>query len=152
MGLGWDLHQSGNGIHWHPGKNPGYYSYLGWDPQRKIGVVVLTNAAINIGDVALQLIRRLPLTPVSVDPQVLAAYAGRYPLPDGSIVTIRVDGTRILIKLPAEPEYELYASSENNFYLPVDDLEITFYRNDRGEVERAVGVVNGVTYEANKVP
>jgi len=152
IGLGWDLHESGNGIHWHPGKNPGYYSYLGWDPQRKTGVVVLTNAAIDIGDVALQLIRRLPLTPVSVDPQVLAAYAGRYPLPDGSTVTIRVDGTRIFIQLPAEPEYELYASSENHFYLPVDDLEITFYRNDRGEVERAVGVVNGITYEANKVP
>jgi CubicO group peptidase (beta-lactamase class C family) len=152
IGLGWDLHESGNGIHWHPGKNPGYYSYLGWDPQRKIGVVVLTNAAINIGDIALQLIRRLPLMPVSVDPQVLAAYAGEYPLPDGSIVIIRVDGTHIFIELPAEPEYELYASSENHFYLPVDDLEITFYRNDRGEVERAVGVVNGVTYEAMKVP
>ena len=152
IGLGWNLHESGYGIHWHPGKNPGYYCYLGWDPQRKVGVVVLANAESNFGDIALQLIRRLPLKPVSVDPQVLAAYTGRYQLPDGSIVTIRVDGTHIYIRLPAEPEYELSASSENHFYLPIADLEITFYRNDRGDVERVVGVVNGVTYEANKVP
>jgi hypothetical protein len=71
-------------------------------------------------------------------------------------VTIHIDDTRIFIQLPTEQEYELFASSESHFYLPVSDpisdLEITFYRNDRGEVDRAVGVIGGETYEARKVP
>ena len=50
----------------------------------------------------------------------------------------REDGTRIFIQLPNEPEYELFASSQNHFYLPIFDHEITFYRNDRGEEDRAV--------------
>lgn len=94
---------------------------------------------------------------IAADPQerwvvgygVLSAEDER--VPDGNIVTIRVDGTRIFIQLPNEPEYEIFASSETHFYLPVSDLEISFYKNDHGEVDRAVGVVEGVTYEARKV-
>jgi hypothetical protein len=67
-------------------------------------------------------------------------------------VTFRIDGTQIFIQLTYGPEYEIFASSEDHFYLPVSDLEITFYRNDHGKVDRAVGVVGGVTYEAKKVP
>jgi hypothetical protein len=96
---------------------------------------------------------------VPVDPQILAAYAGRYQLSDGHhTVTIRVDGTRIFLQIPNEPgydwvgEYELLASSENRLYLPFSDLVITFYRNDRGEVDRMEIVASGVTYEAKKVP
>jgi len=36
--------------------------------------------------------------------------------------------------------------------MPVSDLEITFYRDARGEVDRFMGVVEGATYEAEKVP
>ena len=45
-----------------------------------------------------------------------------------------------------------YARSENQFYPFVFDAEITFYRNDSGEVDRMVLVENGVTLEAKKVP
>jgi uncharacterized protein len=89
---------------------------------------------------------------VPVDPQVLAAYAGRYQVSNDIIVTIRVDGTRIFLQVPGEPEYELLARSENRFYLPFSDLEITFYRNDRGDVDRIVVVAEGDTHEAKKVP
>ena len=158
MGLGWVLPNSGKGIHWHNGETGGYHSYLGWDPQRKIGVVVLANAAVYIEDIGLQLIRRLPLTPVSIDPQVLASYAGRYQLPGISqevkevVVTIRVDGTRIFIQAPNKPEYELLARSENQFYPRAFDAEITFYKNASGEVDRLVLVQSGETFEAKKVP
>lgn len=157
IGLGWGLYQSGKGIHQHSGETVGYHSYLAWDPERKIGVVVLTNAVISIDDVGLQLIRRLPLTPVSIDPQVLASYAGRYQFPGISqevkevVVTIRVDGTRIFIQAPNQPEYELSARSENQFYPQEFDAEFTFYKNASGEVDRLVMVQNGVTYEAKKV-
>ncbi len=151
IGLGWQV-AANTGFHWHSGNTNGSHSYLAWDPERKFGFVVLANASVDIDYVARLLIGRLPFTLVQDAPKDLASYAGRYQLPDGSIVTIRVDGTRIFIQLPNEPEYELFASSESYFYLPVSDLEMTFYRNDRGEVDRGVGVTDGVTYEAKKAP
>jgi D-alanyl-D-alanine-carboxypeptidase/D-alanyl-D-alanine-endopeptidase len=57
IGLGWDLIATSIGmIHWHPGRTYGYSSYLAWDSQRKIGVVVLTNAQNSIDDIGTQLL------------------------------------------------------------------------------------------------
>jgi CubicO group peptidase (beta-lactamase class C family) len=151
IGLGWQLAAT-TGFHWHGGRTNGSYSYLAWDPERKFGVVVLANVEVDNDYVVRQIISKLPFTLVQVDPKVLASYAGRYQLPDGNIAAIHVDGSRIFIQLPGEPEHELFASSENHFYLPVSDLEITFYRNDIGEVDQVVGVIGGVMYEARKVP
>jgi D-alanyl-D-alanine-carboxypeptidase/D-alanyl-D-alanine-endopeptidase len=157
IGLGWQV-AANTGFHYHGGRTNGSYSYLAWDPERKFGVLVLANVQVDVDYVVRLLIGRMPFTGVQVDPQVLASYAGRYQLPDGNIVTIRVDGTRILIQLPSEQEYELFANSESRFYLPVSELEassaleIVFYRNDRGEVDRVVGLLGGATYEAKKVP
>jgi D-alanyl-D-alanine-carboxypeptidase/D-alanyl-D-alanine-endopeptidase len=157
IGLGWQV-AANTGFHYHGGRTNGSYAYLAWDPERKFGVVVLANVQVDVDYVVRLIIGRMPFALVQVDPKVLASYAGRYQLPDGDIVTVRVDGTRIFIQLPGEPEYELFASSEGHLYLPVSELEassaleIAFYRNDRGEVDRVVGVVGGVTYEAKKVP
>ena len=150
IGLGWQV-AANTGLHGHSGATNGSNSFLGWDPERKFGIVVLTNAAVDMDYVARLLLSRMPFPLVQYVPEDLASYAGRYQLPDGSIVTIHVDGTRIFIQLP-DTEYELFASSESHFYMPVSDIEITFYRNARGEVDRAVGVVEGATYEAKKVP
>jgi len=91
---------------------------------------------------------------VPVDPQVLAAYAGKYQFPDGVIVTIRVDGARIFIQVPNQGEYELFARSENQFYPSVGaGGEVTFYKNAIGEVDRmAVVTGEGETIEGQKVP
>jgi D-alanyl-D-alanine-carboxypeptidase/D-alanyl-D-alanine-endopeptidase len=157
IGLGWQV-SANTGFHYHGGRTNGFYSYLAWDPERKFGVVVLANVQVDVDYVVRLIIGRMPFALVQVDPQVLASYAGQYQLPDGNIVTFRVDGTRIFIQLPGEPEYEIFANSESHFYLPVSELEassafeIAFYRNDRGEVDRVVGLLGGVTYEAKKVP
>jgi D-alanyl-D-alanine-carboxypeptidase/D-alanyl-D-alanine-endopeptidase len=73
IGLGWN---SGE-IHRHAGRTMGYYSYLGWDPQRKIGVVVLTNAQNSIDDIGLQLINGITSgrpTPRNIE-SILTAWA-----------------------------------------------------------------------------
>jgi D-alanyl-D-alanine-carboxypeptidase/D-alanyl-D-alanine-endopeptidase len=57
LGLGWDLIPTSTGmIHFHSGRTYGYYSYLAWNPQRKVGVVVLTNAQNSIDDIGTQLL------------------------------------------------------------------------------------------------
>ena len=151
IGLGWSLPKSVTGIHQHGGRTGGYDTYLAWDPQRKIGVVVLANAAVDIDDVALQLMRGL-LKPFQVDPQVLAVYAGKYQVSADFFVTIRVDDTRIFLQAPNQPEYELFARSDSQFYPREFDAELTFYKNAGGEVDRLVLLQGGVITEAKKVP
>jgi len=146
------LTKSDIGTHFQNGNSFGYHSYLAWDSERKIGVMVLTNAAISIDDVALQLLRGFSLAPILVDPQVLATYAGKYQFPDGPVVTIRVEGTRIFTQTPNQPEYELLARTENQFYPREFEAEITFYRNEEGEVDRMTVLESGETLEAKKVP
>jgi CubicO group peptidase (beta-lactamase class C family) len=152
IGLGWNLPGSGNGIHYHGGGHFGYSSFLAWDSERKIGVVVLMNVydgpKANIG---FPLLRGFPLTSVPVDPNVLAAYAGRYQFDDFDMM-IRIDGARIYFGVPGSGEAELIAISENQFYLGEAYAEFTFYKNDSGEVDRMVMLQSGVTTEAKKVP
>lgn len=151
-GLGWGVSKSGKGGHGHIGGNPGYSTYLLFDTERRIGLVVLSNSASNIDDViGLQLLRGLP-KPFPVDPQVLAEYAGRYQSPDGHFVTIRVDGGRIFLQIPNQGEFELVARSNDQFYPQEFDAELTFYRNESGEVDRGVLLQSGETTEAKKVP
>ncbi len=152
IGLGWNLPGSGNGIHYHGGGNFGYSSFLAWDSERKIGVVVLMNVYDGPKErIAFSLLRGFPLTPVPVDPNVLAAYAGRYQFDDFD-VTIRVDGARIYFRIPGIGEAELIAISEDRFYLADQYADIAFYPNDRGEVDRMEEVVIGGTLEAKKIP
>ena len=151
IGLGWGLPNAGKFIHEHDGGSGGTYSYAAWDPQRKIGVVILANAATDLYDVVPQLLRGLP-KPFPVDPQVLAAYAGKYQSPEGVIVTIRVNGSRIYIQVPGNQEGELISISENQFSLRGQYVDFSFYRNDSGEVDRLVMVQNGITADAKKVP
>jgi D-alanyl-D-alanine-carboxypeptidase/D-alanyl-D-alanine-endopeptidase len=163
IGLGVGVPETGQGMHGHTGGTLGYYSFLAWDPQRKIGLVVLANAAVSIDDIGLFLMTKsakLVDTIFQVDPQLLAEYAGRYQFLDGSVVTIGADGTRIFIQGPnqldlsKQPplEFELSALSNNQFHPFLFEAEITFYKNDNGEVDRLVRLQNGVTTEAKKVP
>jgi CubicO group peptidase (beta-lactamase class C family) len=151
VGLGWMVPGSGQGLHWHNGQTPGYHSFLAWDTERRIGVVVLANASVMIDDIGFAALGGLP-KPFPIDQQLLAEYAGRYQFPDGVVVTIRVEGTRVFIQAPNQPEYELYGRSETEFSPLAFKAVITFCRNDSGEVDRLVLVEGGKTFEAERLP
>jgi D-alanyl-D-alanine-carboxypeptidase/D-alanyl-D-alanine-endopeptidase len=153
IGLGWQVPESGQGMHTHGGLTTGYNSFLAWDSERRIGIVMLANAGINTTGIVPFLMSesaRLMDTIPQADPQVLATYAGRYQFPDDSVVTIRVDGTSIFLQVPDKPEIELIAISKNQFF--VFDNEFTFYTNDRGEVDRMEMMYIWGRLEAKKVP
>ncbi len=51
VAMGWHLETGRGGIICHNGQNNGYYSFVGYDPHRKIGVVVLSNSTVPIDDI-----------------------------------------------------------------------------------------------------
>lgn len=151
IGLGWNLPKSGNGIHSHGGATFGYTSFMAWDSERKIGVVVLMNVYSGPSESIGYTLMRGLLKPYPVDPQVLAAYVGRYRV-NGTDFVIRVDGAHIFLQILGVQDYELVAISENQFFLSATGGEITFNRNGVGVVDRGIYVESGITLEAKRVP
>ena len=51
IALGWNIRTAGEAIAFHNGKTLGFYTFAGFDPKRKIGVVVLSGSDAEIADI-----------------------------------------------------------------------------------------------------
>ncbi len=114
---------------WHNGGTTGFASFMGFDPDRKVGIVVLTNLALPgagdaIGNRFLDMVRGLPETDHAAallaataardaalaaiprdppadawPPRPLAAYAGRYDSPVFGPVDVVAAGTGLAVTI-----------------------------------------------------
>jgi D-alanyl-D-alanine-carboxypeptidase/D-alanyl-D-alanine-endopeptidase len=89
---------------------------------------------------------------MKVDPQTLAAYAGKYQLAPNVFVTITKEGDRFyVIAPPGEQRVELFAESETKFVALEFDGHIAFIRNEKGEVTELTAEIGGRSYRARKI-
>jgi serine-type D-Ala-D-Ala carboxypeptidase/endopeptidase len=62
MGLAWRT--SSQGVTWHDGETGGYRTFLGLSADRRKGVVILTNTAVDVDDLGFAtLVDNAPLAP-----------------------------------------------------------------------------------------
>lgn len=105
IGLTWHvLHVGDERIVWHNGGTGGFRSFVGFDPEKGVGAVVLTNSGHGADDIGMHLINPdVPLEPapeprqerveIDVAEEVLETYVGAYELsPAFSIVVTREGG------------------------------------------------------------
>ena len=62
FGLVWmifDLEYNNLKVTWHNGGTRGFRSFIGFVPETKTGVVVLSNSASNVDDMSLEILRML---------------------------------------------------------------------------------------------
>lgn len=155
IGLAWHILMRPAGkIVWHNGGTGGYRSFIGFDPARRIGVVVLcNNGTENVDDVGLHLLdesvslRAPPKkhTEVAVDSLVLARYVGEYELTPAFHIVVTREAAQLFVQATGQPRFAIFAESDSTFFLKVVDAEITF---------RADGLVlhqNGQHVPARKV-
>ncbi len=135
---------------WHDGGTGGFCSWVSYHPKERIGVVVLSNAftPTGVADIGTHLLNpRVQLadsepaqqrTEIHLDPQFLDNYTGRYQLPD-RIFEITRDGDRLFAQITAVggkpiagPKFELFAESENNFFVKVTGSQIVFQTGPEG--------------------
>ena len=161
IGLGW-LIRTGHGreFRWHSGGTGGYRSFVGFDGEAGVGMVVLSNAARNVTDLGFHLLdRRFALagaaqarTEIDLDPAVYDRYVGRYQLVQGVNITVTRDGDGLFVQLTGQPRLEVFPESEDEFFLRVVDAQITFGRDDAGAVDHLVLHQNGVDQRAPRLP
>jgi len=68
-----------------------------------------------------------------VDPKVLSAYLGQYSLND-RIYTITTEGNRYFGQATGNPKRELFPVSDVKFMIPEVESQITFVKDEKGEV------------------
>lgn len=145
--LGWLIAGEGDdAIVYHDGGSFGHASSVAWQPQRRIGVVVLANQTTNVGDIARHLLQpSVPLeqpvrarhAEITLDAAVLDKYVGRYDMEEEGVVVIARDGALLTIELPPSwglPKLRLHAEGQRDFFATEVPLRATFEVSPDGKV------------------
>ncbi|MEQ1824837.1 MAG: serine hydrolase [Pirellula sp.] len=161
IGLGWHkLTGRGREIVWHNGQTGGYHSFIGFDKNRGVGVVVLANTAVDVDDIGLHLLdQAIPLkkleakkerTAIKVEPKLLEGYVGEYELAPTFVIAITKEGDHLMLQATGQPRFELFAESESKFFLKVVDAQITFVKDGKGALKELILHQGGANQHAKK--
>lgn len=129
----------------HSGGIDGFSSHIMKFPQEKATVIVLLNndrvlaqtVAVDLSSILYGEKYDLPKErkEIAVDAEILDSYVGQYEVAPRLVFVIAKDGDKLTFLPPGQPKaVELFAESETDFFLKVVDAQITFVKNESGEV------------------
>ena len=145
----------------HGGVNEGFESLFVAYEQSGEGAVVMTNAQGGSA-IAEEIMHSIAAeynwpdekpevkAAVTVDPKLLADYAGKYELGPNFDITIQVVDGHLTLQAPGQETLQLYASSNNRFFLAVMNAELEFVRDGQGKVAKMILHQNGQDVPAQK--
>jgi CubicO group peptidase (beta-lactamase class C family) len=161
IGLNWHiLHAHNTSIVWHNGETAGFHSFIGFDPSRHVGVVVLSNSATSIDDLGFHLIDernelRPPPEPPAEAPQdtlMLERYAGAYELAPGVRLTVTRTGGKLHAQISGQQRFRIFATSDSTFRWTVVDAQVIFRRDASGAVAGALFRQGGRDIPLRRIP
>jgi len=162
IGLGWHiLKKFDTEIVWHNGGTGGYHSFIGFDQKKRKGVVVLSNSTNDIDDIGRHLLEsQYPLAKfeapkerkaIKLEAKIFDAYVGEYQLAPTFVITISREGDQFFAQATGQGKLELFAETETNFFLTELDVQITFVKDDKGQVTHLVLHQNKADQPAKKI-
>ncbi len=119
------------------------------DAQNKAVAVVLHQNGI---DQRAPRIEGEPVTPktIALAPEVLDRYTGRYQL-SSLVITITRKDARLFAQLTGQPEFEVFASSEREFFYTVVSAKLVFESEGSARATAVVLHQNGQTPRAPRI-
>jgi len=72
-------------------------------------------------------------TTVSVDPKILAQYAGTYALAPNFDLVFTVENGQLMTQASGQPKFPVYAESETSFFLTVVEAQVEFFQERSGQ-------------------
>lgn len=88
---------------------------------------------------------------IKLDPKTYDAYVGVYEFKEGFNMTITREGDHLMVQATGQGKTELFPESEKDFFVKVVDAQISFMKNDKGEVTELVLYQGGQRLLARKV-
>lgn len=147
-GITWPIRSAdGRTVFTHSGGTGGFNTLIAFDPERRTGVVMLTNAGGFEDDIASDfMMRGAPpaLREAQVAREVLARYAGEYDMGQGRPAFVRLenDGTMTL-RVGGNVRFRMYADSDSSFFLKRAPWRVRFTKD-------AAGAVTGLVLNADR--
>jgi len=86
----------------------------------------------------------------TVDTKVYDDYVGRYDY-GGPILTVTREGDGLFAQLATQSKFEIFPKSKDEFFWKVVDAQVTFVRNEKGEVIQAIHHQGGNEIKAPKI-
>ncbi|MDB5692802.1 MAG: serine hydrolase [Alphaproteobacteria bacterium] len=151
----------------HTGATEGSRTFLGFDPARRRGVVVLVNGAPDPAsdDIGLYLLTGTPLMPLQPIPKAPRAWpvvtlssaqldrlTGRYRVGPQEILTVTRDGNQLLTQRTGTQQVRIFPSSETEFFLKVLDAQLSFVLDASGRASKVVLHHGGQDVTAEREP
>jgi hypothetical protein len=87
---------------------------------------------------------------IKLDPKLYDAYAGEYAIGPATF-TVSHEGDKLMFTAPGQPKIEAFPESDTRFFFKIFDAQVTFIKNEKGEVTELTLEVNGRTIRARRV-
>ncbi len=141
---------------WHNGGTGGYHSFLGFDREARVGIVVLSNCASDIDDLAIHIIEpawplEIVRTAVKLPRETLDRVTGVYEIGPGSYRTITRYRDRLLLQRTGQARREFEAESPTTFFNREGQLLLRFEPDADGTITGLVLTAGGNDSPAKRV-
>jgi CubicO group peptidase (beta-lactamase class C family) len=146
---------NGHKVYGHGGGIEGFNTEVDYYPEDKLAVIVLGNingvapsqmaaklAGAVHGDRVILTAERKEIT---LPATTLAAYVGEYELTPTFIISISLEGDRLMAQATGQSKAAIFAESETVFFYKIIDAQLEFFKNEKGEITRLVLHQNGNT-------
>ena len=161
-GLGFFIDKRGAATYFgHGGADEGFRAQLLVHREKGYGAVVMVNS--DNGQILDEVIRGIakeyqweeylpaPVEVVSVDPNKLEDYNGRFLVNPDRVLTIHNEGGRLYGEPTASPKYELFAVSETEFIRKDANVRYTFVKSADGRVGHVRLTLDGTSTDAPRL-
>jgi CubicO group peptidase (beta-lactamase class C family) len=88
---------------------------------------------------------------VKVDPKIYDSYVGEYQLAPTFSITITTEDGKLLAQATGQQKFELFPTSETDFYLKINSARVTFVKDTQGNVTELILTQNGRQGHAKKI-
>lgn len=161
-GYGWGVRRQFDRLNMaHGGGINGFATMISRFPEDKATVIVLSNnEAAPAGRIARDLAAiifnekyELPAERkiAKLDPKIYDAYAGEYELAPGFVLTITREQDQLFGQATGQGKAEMFPESETKFFLKVVKADVTFVKNEQGQVTGLVLSQNGQQIPGKKI-
>ncbi|MDC6350456.1 serine hydrolase [Zeaxanthinibacter sp. PT1] len=89
---------------------------------------------------------------VSISAEVLQSYEGKYALAPNFILTVTKHGEQLKAQATGQPQFDIFPKSQTEFYLKVVPAQITFNRDEQGNVSSLTLYQNGQVINGPRLP
>jgi CubicO group peptidase (beta-lactamase class C family) len=139
VGLAWKSDTvQGRLIVEHRGNTGGFSSLIAFDPERRVGIVLLTNTFGYSDNTPVELLAYGPrpaIAGVRLSPETLVSLAGEYLDPSGSSLYVRrEDEGYLTVQSPGRARARIFAESDTSFTLDRGSDRLIFNKDESGEV------------------